>query len=82
MIGNTYLGLKLFKNLFQKFSTTTKFTMKVKTSKNALINIFTTAFNLIVLNTTNLSNSYHGQNSLKDTIFSVLIFGVKLFLTS
>ena len=33
MIGNTYLGLKLFKNLFQKFSTTTKFTMKVKDFK-------------------------------------------------
>ena len=33
---------------------------------------------LIVLNKTNLSNSFHGQTFLKDTIFSALKSGVKL----
>ena len=32
------------------------------------------------LNRTNLSNSFHGQTSLRNTIFSVLISGVKLLL--
>ena len=34
-------------------------------------------FNLKVLNTINISNSFHGQTFLRSTIFSVLIFGVK-----
>ena len=34
----------------------------------------------MVLNTTNLSNSFYGKTSLKDTVFSVLIYGVKHFL--
>ena len=33
-----------------------------------------------MLNTTNLSNSFHSQTSLKDTIFSVLISGLKNFM--
>ena len=33
-----------------------------------------------MLNTTDLSISFHGQTSLKDTIFSVLVSGVKLFV--
>ena len=37
--------------------------------------------NLIVLNTTNLLNSFHGKTSLKDTIFSALKFGVKILLS-
>ena len=36
---------------------------------------FTSAFNLIVLNTTNLANSSQGQTSLKDTIVSPDIWG-------
>ena len=35
-----------------------------------------------LLNTTNLPNSFHGQNCLENTVFSVLISGVKLFLNS
>ena len=34
-----------------------------------------------MVNTTNLSNSFHGQNSLKDIIFLVLISGVKFVLS-
>ena len=34
----------------------------------------------MVLNTTNLSNPFHGQTPLKDTIFSVLKSGAKLLL--
>ena len=34
----------------------------------------------MVLNTTDRSNLYHSQNSLKYPIFSVLIFGVKILL--
>ena len=41
---------------------------------------FTSPFNLIVLNTTKHSNSFHGQTSLRKTIFSVLISGVNLLL--
>ena len=43
---------------------------------------FSLAFKLILLNTANFSNSFHGQTSMKDTIFSVLISGVKLSLSS
>ena len=55
-------------------------TRKVKTSKNYLIKKFTSPFNLIVLNTTNLSDSFHGQTSLRNIIFSVLISAVKILL--
>ena len=41
---------------------------------------FISAFKLIVLNTIKFSNLFYGQSSLKDTISSVLISGVKLFL--
>ena len=64
-----------------KFSASTiKSLGKWKTSKNSLIKKFTSPFDLILLNTTHLSNSFYGQTSLKDTIFLVLIYGVKLFL--
>ena len=54
--------------------------MKVKDFQKLSNKEFTSAFNLIVLNTTNISNSFHDQTSLKDTTFLVLITGVKLFL--
>ena len=47
-----------------------------------MINLFTSPFNLILLNTTKFSNLLHGQTSLKDTIFSVLNSAVKLLLIS
>ena len=54
MFGNTYLRLKLLKNSFKIFfATTIKSLGKKKTSKNTLIKKFTSALNLIVLNTTN-----------------------------
>ena len=66
------------KSLLEIFGYRNKITRKVKDS---LIKTFTAAFNLIVLNTTNLSNSFLCQTSLKGTIFSVLMSRVKLFLT-
>ena len=50
------------------------------TSKNSLTKKLTSPFNLIVLNKENLSSSFHDQMFLTDTIFSVLISRVKLFL--
>ena len=41
-----------------------KVTRKVKDSQNSLIKKFTSPFNLIVLNTTNLLNPFHGQTFL------------------
>ena len=77
-----YLGLKLLKNPFWKFSATTvKSLGKKTTSKNSLMKKYTSAFNLIVLNTTKFPNSFHGQTSLKDNIFSVMISEVKIFLS-
>ena len=66
-----------------------KGTRKKKSSKNSLIKKSTSPFNLIVLNnTTNLWNSFYGQTSLNDTIFSVkkalmdicFLSGVNLFI--
>ena len=51
-----------------------------KTSKNPLIKKFTSPFSLIVLNTTKLSNSFHDQTFLRNTIFSFLIWRVNLSL--
>ena len=51
-----------------------------KSSKNSLLKKFTLYFNLIVINTENLSNPFHGQTSLKDTIFSALKSRAKLLL--
>ena len=51
-----------------------------KTSKNPLIKKFTSPSSLIVLNTTKLSNSFHDQTFLKNTIFSFLISRVNLLL--
>ena len=45
---------------------------------NFLRKKFTSPFNPIKLNTTYISISFHGQTSLKDTIFSVLKSGIKL----
>ena len=71
MIGNTYLKLKFLKRKIPfKALCPYKGTSKVKDSKNSLIGKFASPFNLIVLNNTkNLSNSFHGQTSLKNTIF-------------
>ena len=63
------------KSLLKIFCYNNKVTRKVKTSKNSLIKKFALPFNLIVPNTTNLSNSFHGQTSSRNTIFSVLIYG-------
>ena len=68
------------KSLSEFFCYNNKVTREVKDYQNSLIKKFTWFFNLIVLNTTNFSNSFHSQTSLKDTIFTVLISGVKLFL--
>ena len=60
------------KNSFLRHYTSIKTLGKWKTSKNSLIKEFTSPFNLIVLNNaTNLSNTFHGQTSLKNTVFSV-----------
>ena len=67
MIGDTYLGLKLLRKPFKIFSTTT-------------IKSLYFSLNTTVINTTNFSNSLHGQTFLKDTIFSVLISPVTLLV--
>ena len=55
---------------------------KWKTSKSSPIKKFTSQLSIYlkVLNTTKLSNSFYGQTSLNNTIFSVLILGVKIFV--
>ena len=68
------------KSFLKTFCYNNKVTRKVKDFQNSLIKKFTSPFNLIVLTTTNLSNSFHGQTSVRQTIFSVLIPGVKLLL--
>ena len=65
------------KSLLKIFYTTIKSVGKQKTSENFLIKKFIPPFSLIVLNTTNLSNSLHVQTSLRNTIFSVLVSGVR-----
>ena len=54
----------------------------IKTSKNSLIKKFASSFNLLVLITTNFSNPFHGQTSLKDIIFSFVKSGVRFSLIS
>ena len=52
MTGNTYLEMKLLKNLFSKcFATITKALGKLKTTKNFPMRKPTLSFNLIALNT-------------------------------
>ena len=68
------------KFLLKTFYYNNKDTSKVKDSQKSLVQKFASPFYLIVLKTTNLSNSSHGQTSMKDTIFSALKFGVKLSL--
>ena len=87
---NTYLKLKLLKRKIPfKVLYPCKGTKKVKDLQKSLIKKFTSPFDLIVLNNTkNLSNSFHGQTSLKDTIFSVkkalmniyFLSGIKLLI--
>ena len=72
-------------NFFEKFLLKTfygnnKGIRKVKNFQKLSLLKFTSSFNVKELNTRNLSNSFHGQTSLKDTIFSVLKFWVKLLL--
>ena len=75
IIGNTQLKLKLFKRKISfKALYPYKGTRKVmgfqKLSNKEIY--FTLQSNIIVkINTTNLSDSFHGQTSLKNTIFSV-----------
>ena len=68
MIGNTYIEPKSQKSFLKIFCYNNEVTRKVK------------PFNLMVLNTANLSNSFYGKTFLKGTVFSVLIYGVKHFL--
>ena len=75
MIGSTYLKPKLLKRkilckALYLYEGTRKAKGFQKLSNKE--NYFTLQSNIIVLNnTTNLSNSFHDQTSLKDTIFPV-----------
>ena len=92
MNGNIYLKLKLlkrkipFKALYP-YKGTRNIKEFQKLSNKEIY--FTLQSNTIVLNNTiNLSNSFHGQASLKDTIFSVkkalmniyFLSGINLFI--
>ena len=57
------------KSLLKTFYNNSKVNRKVN-SENSLIKEFTSRSNLTVLNTTKISNSFHGQTSLKDTMLS------------
>ena len=48
--------------------------------QKTLIKKITSSFNLIILNTTNLSNSFQEQTSWKDTLFSFLKSVIKLLM--
>ena len=77
MIGNTYLELKL---LHPKSFMKNKVTKRLPKLSNKE-SYFTLLSNTISNSTKyNLSKSFHGQISLRNTIFSVLISGVKLLL--
>ena len=53
------------KKFLKIFCYNNKIARKVKDFQNSLIKKFISPFNLIVLTTTNLSNSFHGQTSLR-----------------
>ena len=57
-------------------------TKKVRLPKLSNKEIYFSLLSNIISNTTkyNLSNSFHGQTSLRNTIFSLLVSGVKLLL--
>ena len=81
MIVNNYLKLKLLKNPFLKISAPTiKSLEKKKPSKNSVKEIYFALQYLIALNTKILLNSFHDQIFLRNTVFSVLISGVKILL--
>ena len=81
MTGNTYLEMKLLKNLFSYlFTTKTKTLGKQKTSKNFPVKKSTSPFNLITLNASNLFSLFHRQTLWKDTIISVLMVEAKFLL--
>ena len=63
--------IKLYKN---------KMDTKVIKSYQSSLERSTSPCNLIVLNSTKLSKSFHGQTTLSNIIFSVLISAVKLLL--
>ena len=79
MILSKYLELKPRYRL-KTFYSNNRGTKKVKDFQKLCNKIkwFTASFTLLVLNTTKFSNSFHGQSSLRDTIFSELKSGVKL----
>ena len=60
------------KSLLKVLCYNNKGTRKVKDFQKVSNKEIYLSLYLIVLNTTNLSNSFHGQTSLKDIIFSVL----------
>ena len=72
------------KSFIKTFCYNNKVTNKVTKRLPKLSNkeIYFTLLSNIISNSTkyNLSNSFHGQTSLRNTIFSVLISGVKLLL--
>ena len=68
------------KTLFKIFCYNNKVIRKVKDFQKVSNKEIYLSLNKIVLNTTNLSNPFHDQTSLRDTIFSDLTSGVKLFL--
>ena len=53
------------KSFLKIFSYNNKVTRKVKDFENSPIKKFTSPFNLIVVTTTNFSNSFHVQTSLR-----------------
>ena len=87
MIGNTYLEQKLLKNPLLKLPATTIQSL-INSLKGKRLpklsnkEIYFTFLSNIISNSIkyNLSNSFHGQTSLKNTIFSVLISDVKYLL--
>ena len=71
------------KSFLKSFYYNNKVARKVKDFQNSLIKKFTSSFNLIIPTTINLSNSIYGQTSLRQTIFSVLMYiWCKLLLIS
>ena len=53
------------KSILKIFCYNTEVTRKVKDFQNYLLKKFISPFNLIVLTTPNLSNSFHGQTSFR-----------------
>ena len=68
------------KSLFKSFCYNNQGTRKIKNFQKFSIRKSSSAFNLIILNTSNPLTLLHGQILWKDTIISVLILGAKSLL--